>query len=95
MVCYDMVTIIVVKSNLYMVYIYIYIYIYIYTHIYGFDFKFNNTNSRIKCKTCSKLTIETIDIILVSLLFTLKIFDPLFIVFCFEHVNDRWSTSLP
>ena len=32
MVCYDMVTIIVVKSNLYMVYIYIYIYIYI--HIY-------------------------------------------------------------
>ena len=34
MVCYDMVTIIVVKSNLYMVYIYIYIYIYIYTHIY-------------------------------------------------------------
>ena len=30
MVCYDMVTIIVVKSNLYMVYIYIYIYIHIY-----------------------------------------------------------------
>ena len=28
MVCYDMVTIIVVKSNLYMVYIYIYIHIY-------------------------------------------------------------------
>ena len=73
MVCYDMVTIIVVKSNLYMVYIYIYIY----THIYGFDFKFNNTNSRIKCKTCSKLTIETIDIVLVSLLFTLNIFDTL------------------
>ena len=55
-----------------------------------FDFKFNNTNSRIKCKTCSKLTIETIDIILVSFLFTLKIFDTFFI----EHVNDRSRSPL-
>ena len=41
-------------------------------------FKFKNTNSIIKCKTCSKLAIETIDIVLVSLLFALNIFDTLF-----------------
>ena len=46
------------------------------TNIYLF--KFNNTNSRIKCKTCSKLTIESIGIVLVSSLFTLNIFDTLF-----------------
>ena len=40
-------------------------------------FKFSNINSRIKCKTCSKLTIEVPDIVLVSLLLTLNIFDSL------------------
>ena len=45
------------------------------TNIYLF--KLSNM-SRIKDRTCSKLTIKAQDIILVSLLFTLNIFDKLF-----------------
>ena len=45
--------------------------------IYLFEFS-NNTNSRIKCKLCSKLTIEVPDVVLVSLLLTLNIFDTSF-----------------
>ena len=56
------------------------------------------------CEICSKLTIEASDIVLVSLLLTLNIFDPLFqsfyvfvvVVFAdFEHVNGEWNTLLP
>ena len=41
------------------------------TNIYLFEF--SNINSRIKCKTCLKLTIEVPDVILVSLLLTLPV----------------------
>ena len=40
--------------------------------------KFSNNNSRIKCKICSKLTVEAPDIVLVSLLLTLITFYVLF-----------------
>ena len=43
---------------------------------------FRHNNSRIKSKICSKLTVETTDIVLVSLLLSLNIFDT-FLVFCF------------
>ena len=36
------------------------------------------TNSTIKCEICLKLTIEVPDVVLVSLLLTLNIFDTLF-----------------
>ena len=54
-------------------------------------------NSRIKCKICSKLTIDAPDINLVSLRLTLNIFGPLFGCFLadFEHVNAGWNTLLP
>ena len=44
-------------------------------------FKFSNNNSIIMCKICSKLTIEASDIVLVSLILTLNIFDLLFSCF--------------
>ena len=60
-------------------------------------FKFNNFNNRIKCEICSKLTIELSDVVLVSLLLTLNVFDTLF--YCFfadlEHVNGGWNILLP
>ena len=40
-------------------------------------FKFVNINCKIKCKICSKLTLEAPDFLLVSLLLTLNIFDTL------------------
>ena len=46
------------------------------TSIYLFEF--SNTNSRINCKICLKLTVEVPDVVLVSLLLTLNIFDTLF-----------------
>ena len=45
-------------------------------------FKFSSSNSRINCKICSKLTIETPDVVLVYLLLTSNIFDVLFQFFC-------------
>ena len=38
-------------------------------------FKFSNDNSRIKCEIGSKLTFEAPDLVLVSLLLTLNVFD--------------------
>ena len=38
-------------------------------------FKFSNTNSKIKCKICSKLTIEAPGIALISLLLSVNRFD--------------------
>ena len=46
------------------------------TSIYLFEF--NNNSSRIKCEICLKLTIETSDVVLVSLLLTLNIVDSFF-----------------
>ena len=43
------------------------------TNIYFLEF--SNINSAIKCETCSKLTIEVPDVILLYLLLTLNIFD--------------------
>ena len=37
-------------------------------------FEFSNNNSTIKCKICSKLTIEALHIVLLSLLLTMNIF---------------------
>ena len=50
-----------------------------------------------KCETCSKITIEAPDIVLVSLFLTLNIFGILFKCFLaeFEHVNAGWNTLLP
>ena len=45
-------------------------------------FKFSSNNSRIKCKMCSKLTIEEPYIILVFLLLALNIVDIILISFC-------------
>ena len=42
----------------------------------------SNYNSNIKCKTCSKLTTETSDVIMFSLLLTLDIFDMVLVFFC-------------
>ena len=41
-------------------------------------FEFSNVNSRIKRELCLKLTIEVPDVILMSLLLTLNIFDMFF-----------------
>ena len=91
------------EHYIYIYIIYIYIYIYIYTPFYHYSsltsicfFEFSNVNSRIKCKICSKLTIEVPDYVLVSLLLTFDIFVMLFqCVFAeFEHVNDRWIQNL-
>ena len=65
-------------------------------------FEFSNNNSWIKCEIRSKLTltIEGPDVVLVSILLTLNIFDTLFYCFLFiffadfEHVNARWNTLL-
>ena len=64
------------------------------TRVSEYLFKFSNTNSRINCKICSKLTTEASDVILVSLLLTLNIFDVLFQCFLadFKHLNARWNT---
>ena len=51
---------------------------------------------RIKCKLCSKLTVEAPDVILVLLFLTFNILDHCSSVFFagFEHVNAGWSTLL-
>ena len=49
--------------------------------ISNFLFESSNNNCRIKCKTCSNLTIEAPHIFLLSLLLTLNIFDTFF-CFC-------------
>ena len=56
--------------------------------------EFSNFDSRIKCKLCSKLTMEARDIVLVSLLSTLNIFCMFFKCFIadFEHVITWWNT---
>ena len=60
-------------------------------------FKFSTINGRIKCKICSQLTVELPDVVLVSLLSTLNVFDTLFYCFFadFDHVNGGWNTLLP
>ena len=50
------------------------------------------------CEMCSKLTIEASDVVFMSLLLTLNIFDTLFywgFFADFEHVNGGWNTLLP
>ena len=47
----------------------------------------SNINNRIKCRICSKLTIEAPDVILVSLLLTLNIFVTFFWCFLADFVN--------
>ena len=52
---------------------------------------FSNDNSRIKCKICSKLTIELPDVVLASLFFTLIIFDILLgCLFCWFWTCKCW-----
>ena len=48
------------------------------TRVLEYLFQFNGNSSRLNFKTCSKLTIETPDVVLVHLLLTLNIFDELF-----------------
>ena len=45
------------------------------TNVFEYLFEFSSNNSRINCKICSKLTIETPDVVLVYLLLTSNIFD--------------------
>ena len=59
-------------------------------------FEFSNNNSRIKCETCSKLTVEAADIVQVPSLLTLNIVDTFLVFFAkFEYVNAGWNTLLP
>ena len=54
-------------------------------------FEVSNINCIIKCKICTKLTIEAPGVILVSLLLTLIIFDMMFFVFCFAGFERKWQ----
>ena len=45
------------------------------TRVLEYLLEFSSNNSRINCKICSKLTLETPDVVLVYLLLTLNIFD--------------------
>ena len=60
-------------------------------------FEFSSNNSIIMCQICSKLTIEASDIVMVSLMLILNIFDTCVVAFFanFEHVNARSNTLLP
>ena len=59
-----------------------------------FLFEFSN-NNRIKCETCSKLTVEATDVVLVPSLLTVNIVDTFLVFFAeFEYVNAGWNTLL-
>ena len=48
------------------------------TRVLEYLLEFSSNNSRINCKICSKLALETPDVVLVYLLLTLNIFDVFF-----------------
>ena len=58
-------------------------------------FEFSNTNSRTKCKICLKLKIEVADVVLVSFLLTLNIFDMLTGLMCFLMTLSMYMVAAP
>ena len=56
----------------------------------NFMFKVNNGNTRAWCEICSKLTIQTSAVVLLSLLLTFNIFHTLFYCFYCELWACKW-----